>query len=75
MFSIFKKDERMEIIRLNLISFLERLSEWINLQKSISIVASSILIIFDESNPNLHKIKWIDFTHIDHNSTPTTVSF
>ncbi|XP_955333.1 uncharacterized protein TA18720 [Theileria annulata] len=72
--NIFKKDERMEMIRLNLIGFIERLSEWISLQKSISIVASSILIIFDVNNPNLHRIKWIDFTHINHNSTPTTVS-
>ncbi|BAM41016.1 conserved hypothetical protein [Theileria orientalis strain Shintoku] len=59
------KDEKFS---LKFVDFLNRLKSWILLQTSVSIVASSILIIFDQDDLQHYKIKWIDFTHINHNS-------
>ncbi|UKJ88749.2 hypothetical protein MACJ_001994 [Theileria orientalis] len=65
---IFKQNQYGHF-KLKFIEFLNRLKSWILLQTSISIVASSILIIFDQNDLQHYKIKWIDFTHINHNST------
>ncbi|EKX73324.1 conserved hypothetical protein [Theileria equi strain WA] len=48
-----------------LLHTLKLLRDWISIQNSISVVASSILITFDQLNDNLCKAKWVDFAHVD----------
>ncbi|GFE52895.1 hypothetical protein BaOVIS_002990 [Babesia ovis] len=52
-------------VRKCMLATLKGVRNWVALQDMLSFSATSLLITYDQDNPHLCKVKWVDFTHVE----------
>nr|BAN64666.1 hypothetical protein [Babesia bovis] len=56
---------KVDNVRKCVVNALVKIKEWVMLQDMLSFAATSLLITYDQNNPALCKVRWVDFTHVE----------
>ncbi|GIX61879.1 kinase, putative [Babesia caballi] len=52
-------------VRRTMVAVLEHIRDWVALQDQLSVAATSLLVTYDQGNPEACNVKWVDFTHVE----------